>query len=292
MPVALGVIMLGLGLGLAPDDFRRILVMPRPVILGLFCQTVLLPLVCYGIAIAFGLPPELAVGLMLLAASPGGATANVFSHLAHGDVALNITLTATNSVLSLVTLPLIVGLSLRAFMGTEQQIPIQLDKLILTFAVILVPVGIGMIVRARNAALAARLSKPTRTLALAFLTIVIIGALARDGGKVVPYFKIVAPAALVFNLASLGLGYLMPLAFRLPRRQAIAIGMEIGIHNGVLAIAVANTVLRSTAMAMPAAIYSIIMFFTASVFGFIMGRSAKNEATKVGPPEDEPANAS
>src|SRR5262249_47890843 len=224
---------------------------PRPVILGLFCQMVLLPLVCYGVAIAFRLPPELAVGLMLLAASPGGASANLFSHLAHGDVALNITLTATNSVLSLVSLPLIVGLSLRAFMGAEKEIPIQFDKLILTFSVILLPVGIGMLVRSRNTALAVRLSKPTRALAFAFLTIVVIGALARDGSKIVPYAKALAAPALVFNVASLGVGYLLPLALRLPRRQAIAIGMEIGVHNGTLAIAVANTVLRTSAMAMP-----------------------------------------
>src|SRR5689334_12626760 len=135
MPVALGVIMLGLGLGLAPDDFRRILVMPRPVILGLFCQTVLLPLVCYGIVVAFRLPPELAVGLMLLAASPGGATANVFSHLANGDVALNVTLTAVNSVLSLLTLPFIVNFAMESFMGAGRYIPMQPSKIVQVFAI-------------------------------------------------------------------------------------------------------------------------------------------------------------
>lgn len=289
MPIALGVIMLGLGLGLTPADFRRIFLMPRPILIGLFCQTILLPLACYGIAVAFKLPPELAVGLMLLSASPGGASANVFSHLAHGDVALNITLTATNSILSLFSLPLLVGLSLRLFMGAEANIPLPLDKVIQTFAIILVPVGIGMALRARKPELSERLSKPVRTMAFVFLFLVIGGAIAKEGAKVIPAFKLVGLPALVFNLVSLGVGYLVPLAFRLPRRQAIAIGMEIGIHNGTLAIAIATLVLQNPTMAIPPAIYSIIMFFTAAIFGFAMGRKARDE--EVEPPAQEPPAA-
>ncbi len=280
MPLALGVIMLGLGLGLTVADFRRIVVMPRPVVIGLFCQTILLPLVGFGIVRAFGLPPELGVGLMLLAAAPGGASANVFSHLAHGDVALNITLTATNSILSLVSLPLIVGLSLRTLMGEGRDIPLPLDKVIQTFAVVLIPVAIGMAVRARKPAFAERMSKPLRTAAFVFLLIVIGGALAKDGSKVIPAFKLVGVPALVFNLVSLGVGYLVPRAFRLPKKQAIAIGMEIGIHNGTLAIAVATGVLQNPTMALPPAIYSLIMFFTAAAFGFAMGRRVEEEEAR------------
>lgn len=272
MPIALGVIMLGLGLGLTIQDFRRIVVMPRPVLIGLFCQTVLLPAGCYGIVRAFGLPPELAIGMMLLAASPGGASANVFSHLAHGDVALNITLTATNSVLSLVSLPLLVGLSMKAFLGSSEAIPVPLDKVIQTFAIILVPVAIGMAVRAKQPAFAERLSKPVRTLAFVFLIVVIIGALAKDGSKVLPAFATVGVPALAFNVLSLGVGYFVPRAFKLPKRQAVAIGMEIGIHNGTLAIAIATSVLKRPDMAVPPAIYSLIMFFTAAAFGIFMAR--------------------
>jgi bile acid:Na+ symporter, BASS family len=281
MPIALGVIMLGLGLGLTGADFRRIVVMPRPVLVGLFCQTVLLPAVCYGIAVGFGLPPELAVGLMLLAASPGGASANVFSHVAHGDVALNITLTATNSLLSLLTLPLIVGTSLRLFLGAEKNIPLPVDKVIQTFAIILVPVGIGMLVRWRKPALSDRLSKPVRTLAFVVLIVVIGGALyteaSKDSSKLLESFKQVGVPAAVFNVVSLGVGYLVPLALRLPKKQAIAIGMEIGIHNGTLAIAIATTVLSNPTMAIPPAIYSLIMFFTAAAFAFLVGRTVKDE---------------
>ncbi len=284
MPIALGVIMLGLGLGLTGADFRRIVVMPRPVIVGLICQTLLLPALCYGIAVAFGLPPELAVGLMLLAASPGGASANVFSHVAHGDVALNITLTATNSILSLLTLPLIVGTSLRLFMGTEKAIPLPMDKVIQTFAIILVPVGIGMAIRWKNPALSDRLAKPVRTLAFVVLIIVIGGALyteaSKDSAKLLLSFKQVGLPAAVFNVLSLAVGYLAPMALKLPKKQAIAIGMEIGIHNGTLAIAIATTVLSNPTMAIPPAIYSLIMFFTAAAFAFLVGRTVKDAPAK------------
>lgn len=150
LPIALGIIMLGLGLSLTVDDFRRVLRYPKAVLLGLFIQTFLLTAVCFGIALLFKLPPELAVGMMLLAASPGGASANIFSHLAHGDVALNITLTAINSVLSLFTLPVIASLSLGYFMGSEQYVPPPFRKVLEVGIIILGPVLIGMFVRARR----------------------------------------------------------------------------------------------------------------------------------------------
>jgi BASS family bile acid:Na+ symporter len=134
MPIALGVIMLGLGLSLQLEDFKRVVLIPKPVFVGLLCQMLLLPVVCFAIAVGFELPPALAVGLMLLAASPGGATANLFSHLAKGDVALNITLTAVNSVLSLLTLPFIVNYSLVHFMGEGKVIPLQFDKVVQVFS--------------------------------------------------------------------------------------------------------------------------------------------------------------
>jgi len=283
MPLALGVIMLGLGLSLTLDDFKRIVVYPRAVVVGLVCQTLLLPLVCYAIAKAFALPPELAVGLMLLSASPGGSTANLFSHLAKGDVALNITLTATNSILSLFTLPFIVNLSLAAFMGAEKSIPLQFDKVIQVFAVMLGPVGIGMLVRAKRAQTAKNLEKPVKIVSATFLLLVIAATVVKERANLLPYFKQVGLAALVFNLTSMAVGYAVPLFARLPKKQATAIGMEIGIHNGTLAIAIASgpTLLANTTMAVPPAIYSLIMFFTAGAFGALAARSnAREEASE------------
>lgn len=274
MPLALGVIMLGLGLSLTPADFERVVKYPRAVFVGLLCQVVLLPIACAGIATAFSLPPEMAVGLMLLAASPGGATANLFSHLAKGDVALNITLTATNSLLSLFTLPLIVNWSLIHFMGEGRALPLVFDKVISVFAIVLIPVGIGMLIRAKRSGLAARMEKPVKSLSAGFLVVVILATVLKERSNLADFFRQVGLAALAFNLVSLGVGYLVPLLVKLPRKQATAIGMEIGIHNGTLAIAVASSplLLNNTRMAIPPAIYSLIMFFTAAAFGYWAAR--------------------
>jgi BASS family bile acid:Na+ symporter len=233
-----------------------------------------LPFACYGIARGFGLAPELAVGLMLLAASPGGATANLFSHLARGDVALNITLTATNSVLSLLTLPLIVNLSMAAFMGAGKDIGLQFDKVMQVFAIVLVPVAIGMAVRGKWPATATRLDRPVRLLSAVFLILVIASAVLKERANLGDYFRQVGLAALAFNLVSMMIGYFIPILVRLPERQAVAIGMEIGIHNGTLAIAIASSplLLNNGVMAIPPAIYSLIMFFTAAGFGTLVSR--------------------
>lgn len=274
LPIALGIIMLGLGLSLTVADFRRVVLYPRAVIVGLVCQMLILPAVCFGIATGFGLPPQFAVGLMLLAASPGGATANLFSHLAKGDVALNITLTAVNSVLTLFTLPLLVNFALTHFMRTEKIIPLQFDKVIQVFAIVLVPVAIGMAVRRWRESTAQTLERPVRLLSALLLLLIVLGALAKERHQVVDMMRVVGGAALVFNLASMAVGYFVPLAARLPKAQAVAIGMEIGIHNSTLAITIASSplLLGDPTMAIPPAIYSLIMFFTAAVFGWAVNR--------------------
>ncbi len=266
LPLGLAIIMLGLGLSLTWADFRRVAQMPRPVLVGLGVQTLILPAAALAIAHAFGLAPALAVGLMLLAASPGGATANLFSHLAEGDVALNITLTAVNSMLSIVTLPLLVGLSLSHFLGQDKHIPLQFGKILSVMAIVLVPVAIGMAVRKRRPDVALKLDKPVRIASAAFLFLIIAATALQERHHLGDLFRQVGIPALVFNLVSLGVGFLVPRLLRLPERQATAIALEIGIHNGTLAIAVAHTVLGDGTMAVPAAIYSLIMFATAGAF--------------------------
>ncbi|WP_425915328.1 bile acid:sodium symporter family protein [Pseudomonas sp. GWSMS-1] len=270
LPIALGIIMLGLGLSLTLADFARVVKLPKPVLIGLSCQLVLLPLVCFFLAKAFGLEPALAVGLMLLAASPGGTTANLYSHLAHGDVALNITLTAVNSVVAVLTMPLIVNLSLAYFMDGDQALPLQFTKVVQVFAIVLGPVAIGMWIRSRFEGFAARMEKPVKIISALFLLIIILLAVVKDWQTFVDYAPLVGGAALAFNLISLAVGYWVPRLMKLSLRQSIAIGMEIGIHNGTLAIALALSpmLLNNPTMSIPAAIYSIIMFFTAAAFGW------------------------
>jgi len=272
LPLALGVIMFGLGLGLTLDDFRRVARYPRAVLVGLLLQTGVLPWVAFGLALLFRLSPELAVGLMLLAASPGGATANIYSHLARGDVALNITLTAINSVLCLLTLPLILNLSLEYFMGAGQYVPPPFAKVIEVGVIILLPVAAGMAVRHFAPAFAAASAKPLRLLSVLVLALLVAVAVAQSYHVLLASVAAVGLACLLFNLASLGTGYAAPLALKLPRPQAIAISMEIGIHNGTLAIFIALNVLGSAVMAIPAAVYSLLMFFTAAAFAVWLNR--------------------
>jgi BASS family bile acid:Na+ symporter len=274
LPVALAVIMLGLGLSLTIADFRRVAVFPKAAAIGLTCQMVVLPVVCFGIAHAFELAPPLAVGLMLLAASPGGVTANVFSHLAKGDVALNITLTAINSVLSLVTLPLIVNLSLDHFMGEGRPIPLQFGKVLTIVAIVLVPVATGMVIRSRAKRIAERMDRPVRLSSAVFLVLVIAAAMVNERHNLVVFLRQVGWAALAFNVASMTIGYVVPRLARVERRQAIAIGMEVGVHNGVLAIAIASSpqLLDNPTMAIPAAVYGVLMLFTAAAFGWLVAR--------------------
>jgi BASS family bile acid:Na+ symporter len=274
LPIALGIIMLGLGLGLTPADFRRVLTYPRAALVALACQVVLLPAVCFGLVLLADVPPELAVGMMLLAASPGGTTANLYSHLFGGHVALNITLTAINSVLAVVTLPIVVNLSMAYFLADTGQLGLQFDKVLQVFAIVLVPVAIGMAVRARVPAVADRLHRPVRILSVIVLVAVIAGAVLSELSNIPGYLAEIGLVVVAFNLISLGVGYGLPRLLGIGDREAIAAGMEIGIHNSTLAIAVAVSpaLLGSTRMAVPAAVYGIVMFFTAAAFGWLVSR--------------------
>ena len=272
LPLALAIIMLGLGLSLTLNDFKRIVKYPKAMVVGLVSQMLILPLVCFYIARIFGLSPELSVGLMLLAASPGGPTANLYSHLSKGDVALNVSLTAVNSLLTLFTLPLIVNLSIAYFMESGQVIPMQFKKVAEVFIIVLVPVAFGMIVKAKLPAISAKLNRPVRILSAAFLVIVIAGVIYQVRENIVSFFKMAGLAALVFNVVSIGVGYYFPQLMKLEKKQSIAIGMEIGLHNGTLAIFIALSVLGNGTMSIPPVIYSLIMFFTAAAFGYLVNR--------------------
>lgn len=272
LPIALGIIMLGLGLSLVVDDFKRVVLYPKAVLVGLICQMILLPMVCFGITLLFNLPPALAVGLMLLSASPGGATANLYSHLAKGDVALNVTLTAVNSVLTLFTLPLIVNFAIYYFMQSEQIVPMQFKKIVEVFAIVLVPVTLGMIINYKSPQLSKRLEKPVKIVSAIFLVLIIVGAIIKEKDQFANYFQQVGLASLTFNVLSMSLGYAIPFMLNINKKQSIAIGMEIGIHNGTLAIYIALNVIGNSTMSIPAAVYSLLMFFTAAIFGYLVSR--------------------
>ena len=281
LPVALGIIMLGLGLGLTLADFRRVVSYPKPALIALGCQILVLPVLCFGLVVLLDLPPALAVGMMLLAASPGGTTANLYSHLFGGHVALNVTLTAVNSVIAVVTLPVVVNLSAAFFLPDAGAIGLQFDKVLQVFAIVLIPVAIGMALRARFPGFADRLAKPVKIVSVVVLVAVIIGTVLKERENVADYFVAVGLAVLIFNIVSLAIGYGVPRLAGVPRRESIAAGMEIGIHNSTLAItiAISPTLLNSTEMAIPAAVYGIVMFFTAAGFGWLVTRRQEEKVT-------------
>jgi len=278
LPLAIGIVMFGLGLSLTIADFRRIARYPLAVGFGLFLQVMLLPLAAFAIAIWLKLSPDHAVGLMLLAAAPGGATANIYSHLARGDVALNITLTAVNSLLCLLTLPIVLDLSLDYFLGAGQYVPPPHRKVVEVAAIILIPVAIGMLLRAKAENFALRAEMPIKIFSILVLVVLIAGAIYIERKALLPSLIAVGGACLAFNLVSMLTGYLAPLALRLPKGQAVAIAMEIGIHNAALAIFIALNVLRNPAAAVVPGIYSLVMYVTASAFAVWLLRRKSNLA--------------
>ncbi len=278
LPVALGIIMFGLGLSLTVGDFARVLKQPKAVIIALLCQLVLLPAICFGLVLAFQLPPVLAVGMMMLAASPGGTTANLYSHLFRGDIALNISLTAVNSVIAVITLPLITNFAIWYFQPFDDQLGMQWAKAAEVFAIVLLPVALGMLVRRFWPKFADAMDKPVRIVSVIVLVVVIAGAVASNWTLLVDNFARLSLITIVFCLISLAVGYFVPRWLKVGRRQAIASSFEIGIHNATLAIVIAQTVLGSVELSLPAAVYGVLMFFIAFGFGFLIrGRAGASD---------------
>lgn len=275
LPLALGIIMFGLGLSLTFDDFKRVVKYPKAVAVALICQMILLPVICFLLIKVFMLEPALAVGMMLLAASPGGATSNLFSYLAKGDVALNISLTAINSVLSIFILPLIVNLSLDYFMDSGQYVPLQFKKIVEVFAIMLLPVSIGMLVNKLLPKFSVKIHNLVKIVSVLVLVIIIVAIVIKEREILYSNYKDLGLPLLAFNLLSILLGYFIPRLMNIEKKQSISISMEIGIHNGTLAIYVALSVLHNSVMSIPPAIYSILMFFTAALFGYWVNRKSK-----------------
>ncbi len=269
LPLALAVIMFGMGLSLTLSDFKRILIYPKAVLLGLLNQIVLLPVVAFFIANGLGLSPELAVGLMILAACPGGATSNLITHLAKGDTALSITLTAFSSMITVLTIPFVVNFSIGYFIpgGEEQQLEI-LGTVISVLVITIIPVAIGMLVLKKVPALAKKLEIPFRQFSTVFFILIVVSAFVKERANLVQFFIDAGPASLALNLATLGLGYGVAKVAGLNFRQSLTIAVESGIQNGTLGITIAATLIVNSVMTIPSAIYSLIMFGTAALVIF------------------------
>ena len=266
LPFSLAVIMFGMGLSLRVEDFKRILIYPKAVGIGLLNQLILLPMLAFGIAKAFQLPPELAVGLMILAVCPGGATSNLITHLAKGDAALSITLTACSSVITVFTIPFLVNYSIGYFIpgGEAQQLEV-VGTVVSVLFITLIPVTLGMITLAKAPALAQKWDQPFRKISTVFFVIIVLAAILKERDNLLQYFIEAGPAALALNLSTLAVSFAMAKWTGLPFRQGLTIAIESGIQNGTLGITIAATLLVNSVMSIPSAIYSLLMFGTAAL---------------------------
>lgn len=269
LPLSLAVIMLGMGLSLTPDDFKRVIVYPKAVAIGFVNQIFLLPVVGFLVLLAIGIKsPELAVGIMILAACPGGPTSNLISHISKGDTALSITMTALSSFVAIITIPLIVNFSLRWFMEQGEYVPLPVfDTIVKLTGVTLFPVGIGMLIRKKAQTFALRMEKPVKIVSGLLLFMIIFAAINTNRDIFVSSFRDVGPLALLLNISMLVFGFLSARAFKLNTSQSVTISIETGIQNGTLGIMIASTLLHNDVMAISPAIYSLIMFASA---GFII----------------------
>ncbi|MEM8718564.1 MAG: bile acid:sodium symporter family protein [Cyanobacteria bacterium P01_G01_bin.39] len=280
LPLALFIVMFGMGLGLTLDDFKRVIVEPKAVMVGLLAQLIVLPIVGFGLATVFPLSPELAIGVMILAACPGGPTSNIIVYLIQGNVALSITLTAISSLITVFTIPLVVNLSMQNFLGEETTLQLPFIKTVIQIAVItLIPISLGMLLHRYQAKFAAKVEKTVKWLSLFFLTLIIMGLLLKERANVLGFFLQVGWVTFTLNIVMMVLGYKIATLAKLDRPRAKSITIEVGIQNGTLAIAIASspTWLNLPAMAIPAAIYSLIMYPTSAAFGWFVKQQSQQQ---------------
>ncbi len=274
LPISLFLIMFGMGLSLKAADFQNVFKAPKAVAIGLGGQMLLLPFAALVVALVLQLPPEIAVGLMIIALAPGGATSNMFSYLAKGDVSLSISLTAIVSLVTPFTMPLMVALSMGFFMDsqTEFSLPI-IETIVQLLLITLVPVALGMFVLYRWQELANRMEKFFKWFSVLFLALIIVLILLKNRDNLYDFFIQAGPAAILLNAVVLIMGYQLAKIAKLGQAQATAIGFEVGIQNGTLALLVAGTLIGNETMMIPAVSYALIMFFSGGLFAWWINRN-------------------
>ncbi|HIN39534.1 MAG TPA: bile acid:sodium symporter family protein [Flavobacteriales bacterium] len=277
LPIALAIIMLGMGLSLVIDDFKRVLLYPKAVSIGLINQLLILPIVGFGLASLFPIKPELAVGLMILAACPGGVTSNLISHVSKGDTALSITLTAISSLLTILTIPFIINIGLEQFMEEGKEIHLDVVKTIKTIvAITILPVSIGMLIRAKASSFAQKMDKPVKITSTIFLVLIIAGIILKEKENILSFFQQVGLISLSLNALTMLIGFYSAKIFKLNLAQSISVSIESGVQNGTLGIFIALSILKNSEMSITPAIYSLVMFGTAGFMMYYFGRRSSS----------------
>ena len=273
LPLALAFIMFSLGLGLTFADFIRVARQPKDFIVGLASQIILLPLVAFGLVTIWPVAPEIALGVMIIAAAPGGVTSNLLTAFGRGDVALSISLTAIVSLLSVLTIPLIVVFSYGQFFSEEVQGEVSVTRTAVSvFLIVTAPVLVGMVVRNFAENFALRFDGMARKISAVLFALVLLGAVVQERDNIVNFYAQAGLITLALNVVMLGLAWLLAAWLGSGRPQRIAISLECGLQNGTLAIAVATLLFGGGAAVIPAATYSLTMFGTALIFIYVLRR--------------------
>jgi BASS family bile acid:Na+ symporter len=276
LPLALAFIMFALGLTLTVADFVRVARRPQAMAAGLAGQVLLVPLVAYLVATLWGLPPEMAAGLMIVAACPGGASSGLITHLAKGDTALSISLTAVTSIAAVLTMPLVIDFALHHFVGIGVAGELPVGRMVRgVFFLTTVPVAAGMLLKRYRAALTARITRSTERIATTLFLLIVVATFASQRQAIADNLAAIGPAALTHNLAVMALGFGIAAAAGLALRDRIAICIECGLHNAAVGIFIAVTVLQSPRLAVPSVVYALIMNLSAIALIFFMRRQGE-----------------
>lgn len=271
LPIALFIIMIGIGMTLTIRDFRQVAVYPKGMIVGTVAQILVMPLIAFILATLLAVPPAIAVGLVIIAACPGGTTSNLFVLLSRGNIALSIVLTVSASLITILTLPLFTNIALQHYMGTEEDIVLPVWKTIgMLVGIVLFPVAIGMVVRTRNPEVARKAESIVSIFGGIVLAVLIVALVYGVRDQIWELLKQAGPATILLNVAGIGLGLAAGRLAGLTQRESLAVAVELGVKNGTIALMVTLTLLESSAMSIPAAVYGVLMFpigFVLAMYG-------------------------
>lgn len=281
LPLSLIIIMIGMGMTLTIDDFKRVVVYPKAAIIGLFNQIIMLPIIGFLLISFIELDPILAVGVMIIVACPGGVTSNLITHVAKGDIALSVTLTAISSFITIITIPLILSYSILYFMS-DSSVKVALpvvDTILKVMVITVIPISIGMLIRYFKTDFANRMEVPMRRASTVIFILVVLGIIIANKDSLLSSLQKVGLLTLILNVLTIGLGYASAKLFKLNTKQSISIMIENGIQNGTLAIVIATTILLQPEMSIPAAVYSLSMFLTGGIIMWYFGRRKEVDAS-------------
>ena len=276
LAISLIIIMLGMGLSLTVKDFTAVFVRPKAIFIGLFSQLIILPVIGFSLINVYELSDNIAVGVIILAACPGGPTSNLITHLAKGDLALSVSLTAISSLLTLISIPFIINLGLQQVLGEGTVIQLNVIQTVAQILIIvIIPVGIGMLLNAKKHEFALKMLEPVRKASAVVFILVVVGIIIKERSTIITHFEQAGLVTLTLNLLTMAVGFMLGYLGQLNLRQRVSIAIESGIQNGTLGISIATVLLSNTGYAVSSAVYGLIMFLTAGIFIFWANKHIK-----------------